>query len=111
VVFYLDAWEQATTALRRWFNRSLLLWILEKRLPNARAVIAGLEEPDLKRHPLRIERMELGVLDKAAFRTYWVEKRCLPADQVEEVYAVCEGVPLLMKMIADRKKRLSPTRG
>ena len=105
IVFFLDAWEQATTDLRRWLSRSLLAWVLDKQLPNALALVAGMEEPRLDRHPLRIQRVVLRELDEAAFRDYWVKKRKLPVDEAANVFAVCGGMPLLMRMIADRRAR------
>lgn len=105
LVFLFDAWEEATTELRDWLQRTLLGWTLNRKLGDAVAIVAGLEQPRFDRHPLRVDTVILQDLDEEAFRVYWVEKRGLPEELVEAMYAACMGMPLAMRLIADRHAR------
>lgn len=103
VVLLLDSWHQATTDIRDWLCRNLLSWILNKKLPDAIAVVAGQELPDLRRPPRRIGRLTLVGLPDEAVRAYWVEKCGLPPEDVPNIIKYSGGLPMLMALLADQR--------
>lgn len=103
VAFLLDSWERATTDTRHWLRDNLLKWTLDKKLPNALAVVAGTEVPDLGRPMRRIRRLTLAGLPDEAVRTYWIEKCGLPLEDVSYVIKLSNREPYLMALMADRQ--------
>lgn len=103
VVFLLDSWEYAPTDTRNWLCHNLLKWILDKKLSKAMAVVAGREVPDLRGPRPRIECLTLAELPEDAVRIYWVEKRGLPAKDVQDLIKRFRSNPLLLALMADMR--------
>jgi hypothetical protein len=103
VAFLLDSWERATTDIRDWLCRNLLKWILDKKLSNALAVVAGTEVPDLGRPMRRSGRLALDRLPDEAVRTYWIEKCNLPPEDVTNIIKYSRGNPMVMALMADER--------
>ncbi len=103
VVFLLNCWHKATTETCDWLCHNLLDWILTKKLPDAAAVVCGLQVPDLRRSSQCIRRLKLAELPDEAVRTYWIEKRGLPPDEVPDIIEKYGGFPLLLYMLAERR--------
>lgn len=101
-LFFFPHWDKTKTATGEWLRRELLGWILDGTLPNAVAVIAGLDVPDLGRLPHRIRWLTLQELPDEAVRTYWVEKCGLPAADVPIVTEISGGIPLAMYAAAEQ---------
>jgi hypothetical protein len=103
VVFLLNCWHKATTETCQWLCHHLLDWILTKKLPDAAAVVCGLQVPDLRRSSQYIRRLTLAELPDEAVRTYWIEKRGLPPHEASEIIEKYGGFPLLLYMLAERR--------
>lgn len=49
-----------------------------------------------------MRRLTVSELDRDAFQEYWVKRRGLPLEVVEQIFLACDGAPLIMRLIADR---------
>lgn len=103
VVFLLNCWHKATTETCDWLCHNLLDWILTKKLPDAAAVVCGLQVPDLRRSSQCLRRLTLAELPDEAVCTYWIEKRGLPPHEVPDIIKYSGRLPLLMALLADRR--------
>lgn len=103
VAFLLDSWERAITDTCHWLRDNLMKWILDKKLPNALAVVAGTETPDLGRPMRRSGRLTLDRLPDEAVRIYWIEKCNLPPEDVTNIVKYSRGNPMVMALMADER--------
>jgi hypothetical protein len=100
LVFLIDSWQDVPTDTRDWLRRHLLTWVADKTLSQAVMVIAGRELPDVPGPPPRIRELTLPELPEAAVRSYWVERRGLPAEEVPNVIKLSGGLPLTIYLMA-----------
>lgn len=102
VTLVFDAWLKAATPTRDWLTRSVLTWIRDQEVSNVAAVLADDSAiPEFQgRHPL-VYAMDLPIMTEAEIRTYWIDKRGLPADKAPMAVMACMGHPLTLAMIAD----------
>jgi hypothetical protein len=104
VVFLLDHWQKGDTDTRRWIANSLVRWLADHALPKACMVITGIEVPDLD--PRRcIQKTKLTELDEQAAHAYLVEKRGLSRETAPQIIQVTGGIPLMLAMAAERRRR------
>jgi hypothetical protein len=100
-VILLDSWHEAPEDTRRWLQDHLLSWIVRIELPRAIAVITCKDVPDLNRLPQRTPHFSLQSLPRDAVELYWVKKRQLPSDEVDDVMKYSGGIPNGMVVMAE----------
>jgi hypothetical protein len=100
-VILLDSWHEAPEDTRRWLQDHLLSWIVRGELPRAVAAITCKEVPSLDRLPHRAPQFHLQGLPRQAVELYWVEKRHLPSDEVDDVMKYTGGIPNGMIVMAE----------
>ena len=103
IVFLFDSWQWAATDVGAWLGQHLLSWILDKTLPGAVGIVAGLERAHDQWPPPRFRPVALPPLPEEAVRIYWVEKRRLPPEDVENIIKYTGGHPQLLALLADRQ--------
>lgn len=101
-------WEPQPAAAEARVERledRLIDWVLDGKLPNAAAVITGVQAPSLGRLPQRIAWHPLKELTDEAVRTYWVNKWGLSPEDIPGVISVTGGLPLAVNLTAERYLR------
>lgn len=101
VVILLDSWHEALEDTRRWLQDHLLSWIVREELPQVVVAITCKEVPDLERLPRGAPQFRLRGLSRDAVELYWVKKRRLPSDEVDDVIKYTGGIPIGMVVMAE----------
>ena len=101
-VFFVDTYEKAPEATRRWIENHLLYQIREGRLPRAAVIITGREVPQFDlawKHCT--SRPKLEALSNEHVATYLRDKRGLTDVDADTLYRATQGNPQLLGILAD----------
>lgn len=104
IVFFIDHWQKAETATRRWLASNLVKWAADGLLAKACVVIAGLQGVDLEPRRL-LKRIPLDEFDDEAIQYYLVNICGVPAEEVPNFTRFAGGMPYLLNAGVKRWNR------